>query len=315
MRQRTRVNVSNLRMLNHMILSLSLLLIVVYCNDVRANQERIIVKNILVNPESVFHDLKYDRYIVSNMNGTQHSLKDNKGFISLISPSGAILEARWIEGGKNGVELNKPTGMAVVGDALWVADYNTIRSFDLRSGKPLKDIVVEGAQCLNDLVADQEGNLYISDCGLDDTFSATYSDAIWKLSEDGQLEQTYSNTAINKPNGLAIDLQGRLNWVNLASKGELATVVSNTKVVRKTLPIGMLDGLAVDKKGRFYISSWDKQQVLLFDNRSLRVIKGVSGVADLSIDYGRNRLLLPLLYKNELHVMLTKDLEFTPFKN
>ena len=68
-------------------------------------------------PESVLHDEIADVYLVSNING--HPLQpDGNGFISQLSPTGEVLDLKWIDGETEGVELNAPKGMAIVGDVL-----------------------------------------------------------------------------------------------------------------------------------------------------------------------------------------------------
>ncbi|GAG56131.1 unnamed protein product [marine sediment metagenome] len=66
-------------------------------------------------PESVLHDPQADLYLVSNIVGKALE-KDERGFISKLSPDGKVLELKWIEGGRDGVKLNAPKGMAIAGD-------------------------------------------------------------------------------------------------------------------------------------------------------------------------------------------------------
>jgi hypothetical protein len=81
-------------------------------------------------PESVLYDTAADRYLVSNVNGQPLATDDN-GFISLLSPSGEVLDLKWIEGGKNGVRLDAPKGMTIADGVLYVADISAVRTFDL----------------------------------------------------------------------------------------------------------------------------------------------------------------------------------------
>ncbi len=66
-------------------------------------------------PESVLHDSTQDIYFVSNVNGSP-TAKDNNGFISRVRPDGAIENLKFIEGGRAGVTLNAPKGLALSGD-------------------------------------------------------------------------------------------------------------------------------------------------------------------------------------------------------
>src|SRR3989441_564635 len=95
-------------------------------------------------PESVLHDSTQDIYFVSNINGSP-TAKDNNGFISRVRPDGAIENLKFIEGGRAGVTLNAPKGLAVLGDTLWVTDIDRIRAFNARTGTPLDSIRLDSA--------------------------------------------------------------------------------------------------------------------------------------------------------------------------
>ncbi|MBI4715890.1 MAG: hypothetical protein HY760_08145, partial [Nitrospirae bacterium] len=72
---------------------------------------------------------------------------------------------RFVEGGKSGVTLHAPKGLAVVGDVLYVTDIDAVRGFDKETGNVLHtiDLKKKGALFLNDLTVDDQGVLYVSD--------------------------------------------------------------------------------------------------------------------------------------------------------
>ncbi len=70
-----------------------------------------------LTPESVLDDSAQDIYFVSNINGSPLT-KDNNGFISRLRPDGAIEVLKFIEGGRGGVTLNAPKGLAVLSRSL-----------------------------------------------------------------------------------------------------------------------------------------------------------------------------------------------------
>src|SRR5215813_10716960 len=90
----------------------------------------------LQTPESVLWDQSQDVYFVSNINGNPNA-KDNNGFISKLSPEAGPTTLHFIDGGKNGVTLNAPKGLAVHGDTLWVTDIDAVRAFSATTGAPL----------------------------------------------------------------------------------------------------------------------------------------------------------------------------------
>src|SRR5271165_2403955 len=101
-------------------------------------------------PESVFYDADADRYLVSNINGKPGE-PDNNGFISVLSPDGAVTTLKWIEGGKGKVKLDAPKGMAVVKGVLYVADISAVRMFDAKTGAPKGDVKIDKSTFLNDV--------------------------------------------------------------------------------------------------------------------------------------------------------------------
>src|SRR5207253_5258061 len=92
-----------------------------------------------LTPESVLHDTTQDIYFVSNINGSP-TAKDNNGFISRVRPDGAVENLKFIEGGKNGVTLHGPKGLALWGDTLWVADIDVVRGFNARTGASIDSV-------------------------------------------------------------------------------------------------------------------------------------------------------------------------------
>lgn len=117
------------------------------------------------SPESAVFDAVADVYLISNVSGGPADA-DNDGFISKVSPDGALLELRWIDAVTSKTTLNAPKGMALVGETLFVADIDVVRAFDRSSGKALGDVAVPSATFLNDVAAAPDGTLYVSDTGL-----------------------------------------------------------------------------------------------------------------------------------------------------
>src|SRR5881398_3447690 len=106
-----------------------------------------------LTPESVLHDPVQDIYFVSNINGSP-TAKDNNGFISRVKPDGAVENPKFIEGGRTGITLNAPKGLALAGDTLWVADIDAVRAFNAKTGAPIDSVSLSklGAVFLNDVV-------------------------------------------------------------------------------------------------------------------------------------------------------------------
>src|SRR5215510_16348130 len=124
----------------------------------------------LKNPESVVYAPKQDVLFVSNIEGKPDQ-KDQNGFISKVSPlNGSIVELNWITG------LNAPKGMVVYDNGstskLYVSDITDLVEIDIESGKIINRFNAPGSAFLNDVVSDDQGNIYVSD---------TITNTIYKL--------------------------------------------------------------------------------------------------------------------------------------
>ncbi len=82
---------------------------------------------------------------------------DGKGGIGIVDKNGKIVNASWVTG------LNAPKGMALVKGVLYAADITEVVSVDFKTGNILKKEKIEGAAGLNDITADEQGTVYISD--------------------------------------------------------------------------------------------------------------------------------------------------------
>jgi len=141
--------------------------------------------NVLKNPESVAYAPKQNVLFVSNINGKPDQ-KDQNGFISKVSPSnGSIIELNWVTG------LNAPKGIAISNNnsRLYVSDITDLVEIDIGTGKIIKRFNAPGSAFLNDVVSDNQGNIYVSD---------TVTNTIYKLA---------TNTRDNNTSSLQVWLQ------------------------------------------------------------------------------------------------------------
>ena len=165
-------------------------------------------------PESVLHDSVQDIYFVSNIDGSPMA-KDNNGFISRVRPDGAVENLKFIEGGRNGVTLNAPKGLALEGDTLWVADIDAVRAFDAKTGAAIDTVSLGklGAVFLNDIVVGLSGALYITDTGIrfDDVGNVLHPgpDRVFRVGPDRAVTQVIRGDTLGRPNGIAVDPVGK----------------------------------------------------------------------------------------------------------
>src|SRR5689334_20022851 len=115
-----------------------------------------------VNPESVGCDAKNKVLYVGNFGSPKldPTLKDGAGYISKVAPDGKVLEQKFLPG-PGGEALNKPKGIWIRGDRLWVTDIDVVWVFDLKTRKGRK-VALPGVTFANDPAV--SGNtLYITD--------------------------------------------------------------------------------------------------------------------------------------------------------
>jgi hypothetical protein len=243
-------------------------------------------------PESVL--VHKDRIFVSNINGKPLDA-DNNGFISELSPDGTVKTLKLFEGGKT-FKLNAPKGMAAFGDTLYVADIDTVRTFDLKKGTHKADLPIPKATFLNDVVASEDGKIYVSDSGLKagrDGFEPSGTDAIHVI-ERGKVK-----------NGLFLLNKKDLVVVTYGSNEVfvLGDEATKTRVVKT--PKGGLDGVAA--AGGLLVSSWDGGAVYHGtlgttdgEGKFEVVIEGLKAPADFAFDATRSWILVPRFLEDKV---------------
>jgi sugar lactone lactonase YvrE len=256
-------------------------------------------------PESVRYDPDLDVYFVSNINGNP-SQKDGNGFIAVVraDSAGAPLK-RLIEGGKNGVTLDAPKGLAIVGDTLWVADIDHVRAFNRATGAPVADIdLSKRATFLNDVAVGGNGAIYVTDTGLlfDSTGAMTHpgKDQIFKIV--GRRATTIRPDSLNGPNGITWDAaNSRFILAPFTGKAVQTWKEGDKSTATLVKGPGQYDGVEVLKDGRILVSSWADSTVNVIQNGTLSpLIRGVGSPADIGVDAKRMVLAIPRFSDNKV---------------
>jgi len=256
-------------------------------------------------PESVLHDEVADVYLVSNING--HPLQpDGNGFISRLSPMGEVLDLKWIDGEAEGVVLNAPKGMAIVGDVLYVTDIEVVRMFDRETGEPRGEITVEGATFLNDLAPASDGGVFLTDMGLRLTaeggFEPSGTDAVYHIAANGDVHTLIADAGLGGPNGV-VEVDGEL-WVVTFVSGEMFRLVDGERVDVATVSDGSLDGI-IAVGDQLLVSSWASMGVHggTAGGEFTPVVSEVQSPADIGYDATRNVVLIPLFELDEVRIV------------
>jgi hypothetical protein len=235
-------------------------------------------------PECVCYDAGRNVIYVSNVAGSPTD-KDGIGFISRISPEGTVLVAEWVSG------LNAPKGMAIEGNFLYVSDINRVVVIDIIRGNIARSIEIPQATFLNDVVADKNGDIYVSD---------SRKNAIY-LVKDGKYEVFAQSDRLKGPNGLYIEsgkllagLEDRIVSIDLRTR-RISDYILNT---------GSIDGLVPDGKGNYLISDWlghihlvnpKKEKVQLLDTTPDKI-----NAADIDYVISKKMLLVPTFGNNKV---------------
>jgi hypothetical protein len=245
----------------------------------------------LKQPECVHYDAEADRFLIANING-KPAEADGNGFIGMVPAQGEAV-ARWIEGGRDGVELDAPKGMAMHGHRLYVADITNLRVFDGTTGEPLESIAIEGAAFLNDVAVGRDGTVYVTDTG---------ANAIYAVAADGTVRTLVSGDALPGVNGIDIDAQGRLVVVTFGSNKLITLSPEGTIETTRELEAGKLDGLVVLEDGTAYVSSWETNGILEVapDGTGTVAASDMPSPAAFDIDRKRRMLVVPLLLEDRI---------------
>jgi SMP-30/Gluconolactonase/LRE-like region len=259
-------------------------------------------------PESALHDSVQDVYFVSNINGGP-AVKDNNGFISRVRPDGAVENLKFIEGGRAGVMLHAPKGLALNADTLWVADIDAVRAFNAKTGAFVDSVSLSklGAVLLNDIAVAPTGALYITDTGVrfDDVGNMLHPgpDRVFRIGPDRAVTVALRGDTLDRPNGIAVDPVGRrFVIVQLGGRSVLGWRPEDKLPSVIAKGAGGFDGVVI-AHGRILVSSWNDSTISSYETgQEVKVMTGIFGAADIGYDAKRNRLLVPILTGNRLEM-------------
>jgi DNA-binding beta-propeller fold protein YncE len=235
-------------------------------------------------PESAVYDRANKVIYVSNING-KYCTKDGNGYLSKVALDGTILNLNWITG------LDSPQGLTLFRNHLYVADVDQVIVIDIQKGIVEKRFIAEGAIFLNDIAADTNGNVYVSDCK---------ANRIYRL-KNNRLDVWLSDSKLQGPNGLFCERK-KLMLLNMG-EGTIYRVDKKTKALTGFCSgIKNLDGVVPAEKGGYFVSGAWQGEVYHLDSKGekrLTLNLGAEKVIAADIEYipEKQLLIVPTLSK------------------
>jgi sugar lactone lactonase YvrE len=251
-------------------------------------------------PESVKYDAELDVYFVSNINGNP-SQKDNNGYIARVHADSTGTMTKLVEGGKGGVNLNAPKGMAIKGDTLFVADIDMLRKFNKRTGEYLGAVSLreQTATFLNDVVAGPDG-IYVTDTGIRFDAQGGMShpgvNRIFKVVGTTVTTAKLNADSLMNPNGIAWDAKNsRFLLAPFGGPSLSAWTPGDSTLTTTVTGPGGYDGIEVMDNGNVLVSSWTDSTVYILHGGThmMPLVKNVAAPADIGVDTKRNLVAIP----------------------
>lgn len=234
-------------------------------------------------PESVVYDAKRDVLYCSNFGGLSPA---NQQTISTISIDGKILNKDWV------TSLNRPTGMQIHEDKLYVVDRTNVNVIDLKTAEIVEKLAIPEPVFPNDIQVSKDGTIYVSD---------NDKGAIFRYA-NSKFEVWLTGEEVNRPNGILL-VDNLLLWGNNGTF-EFKSVDVHTKEIKtlKKFENILIDGIKIANDGSYLISDYNGIVYNMKKDGSLKVLINSKAQdlkqADFEFIRDKNMLIIPSLYSN-----------------
>lgn len=247
------------------------------------------------NPESVVYDAASDILFVSNVNGSGVE-KDGNGYISKVLLDGTILSKKWVVG------LNAPKGLAIYEGTLYVSDIDTLVAIDIASGAISNSYQVDDAKFLNDVAANNDGKIFVTDMVLNRIHCLC----------DGQFSIWLESPELENPNGLHTEGDHLIlaTWGVMTEgfatevPGHLKSISISDKSITSLggAPIGNLDGVESDGNDGYYVTDWMDGKLYQINKagEATLLLELEQGMADLEVILEKNLIILPMMNSDKV---------------
>jgi len=226
------------------------------------------------SPESVTYDSVSNRYFISNTSSSKIMQRDRNNVVTdFVTVGGSI------------------HGVTVYNNKVYVCNGTRVRGYDLTTAAEVFNVLISGSAFLNDLTADANGTLYVSD------FSGR---RIYKVNTATQEYWIYVPNTTNTPNGVYVDApRNRLLICCWGASAPVRQVNFADSVISTiiTTPYSNCDGISLDRFNNVYISTWGIQSVVRYDinfsGPAVVVATALSNPADIYVNKRTDTLAIP----------------------
>lgn len=242
-------------------------------------------QNLLDRPESVVYDSLYNRYLVSNWGNGSIVQIDSNGVQSYFTTGHFSIN-----------------GIYITDNKVFAGCSTKVKGFNLSDTQMVMDLYIPGSINLNDVTADNSGNLYITD------FNAR---KIVKVNMQNQSYSTFVSGLTHQPNGILFDeSNNRLLLCSFGSEIPILAVNlldSSVSMVAYTA-LADCDGFAKDDYGNYYISSWKTRSIYRFDSvfsnpPEVFYTNSEAAAADISYNSVDDLIAAPILWQNRIEYL------------
>lgn len=236
-------------------------------------------------PETVVYDAARDCLYVSNYDPANTGGAEGQA-ISKLSPDGRLVAARWVGGLKN------PTGLAIVGDRLFVVERQAVAEIDIARAAIVSRHPIPNAGLPNDIAAAPDGSLYITD---------SQRATIYRL-ENGTVAGWLQDRRLARPNGITVDgprvvvgtnADGTLKAIDIATKAVTTIATLGPGVIDGLVPLGNGEYLLSHNEGRLFRVAADGRVIKLLDTT-------VVGWPIADFDLAKGRIVFPTFNDNRV---------------
>jgi hypothetical protein len=258
------------------------------------------------NAESVAYDPKEKVFYAGDFGAPASTSadKDGKGKINKISLDGKVTDSG-LKPAEGQPPFNKPKGIWINRNRIWIADLDAVWVFDLKSKKGRRLEV--GTGYANDVTV-VRNVLYITDNRNDAVVRVTPANFL-RAKVEPKIEKIYSGKGVS-PNGIYPSRNGSLLLGGFKSKDDPHGIYElslgqEPKLISK--PIGMVDGIYQMRNGEILATDWVTNSLFQWNEKDgVRKLAGdIKGPADFCVVRNRDGYLvaLPDLVKGEIRLI------------